>query len=442
MFAVLPIRRSPALPLAVICVVALFLFSSLVFNHATFASLRATQADQSLRFELPANGNLRVENLRGAVNVEVWNENYVSVAAMGDSGAAIRSPAVIQSLQSLLSVRVPRVASKAAPINLQLRVPARTHAAIITGNGSVEVQGLPAALLIQTVAGEIRVDVPASASATVVAESRTGNINSSLKSATVNQNQRPQLQARLGTGANSVRLYSQAGNITLASRAVATETARLPRQTIPIERRENISPREPSAPAQRPELIGGEVNKPGAGTPAKPSTGPEEVSEDDVIRVDTELVSLNVSVVDRGTSRGITGLTKNDFRLSENSTPQEILHFESASAPFNLVWLIDLSGSTAKVVELIKAAAIHLSRLPVRLIDRRHHVAGGQVVVSPLTTDHAALRERIKQSDARWKHPALRLHGFRNGRSVPQAKDSRRNAIVCERTAWIAFCRT
>jgi Ca-activated chloride channel homolog len=433
MFAVLTSRRSPASPFAAICVVALLLCGSLIFSHSTLASLHATQAEQSLRFELPANGNLRVENLRGAVIVEVWSENYVSVAAIADSGAAVRSPAVIQSSQSLLSVRVPRVASNGGPINLQLRVPVRTHAAIVTGKGSVEVEGLPAALLVQTVAGEIRVDVPASASATVVAESRTGNINSSLKSASVNQNQRPQLQARLGTGANSVRLYSQAGNITLATRADATETAAgLPREITPIERRENISPRETSAPAQRPELIGGEVNKPGAGIPAKPSTGPEEVSEDEVIRVDTELVSLNVSVVDRGTSRGVTGLMKNDFRLSENSTPQEVLHFESASAPFNLVLLIDLSGSTAKVVELIKEAAIHFVEAA-RPFDRIGVItfAGGQVVVSPLTTDHAALRERInaiKRPDG-----STRLYdsmAFAMEEVFRQAKDSRRNAIV------------
>src|SRR5437660_5279694 len=39
-----------------------------------------------LRFELPANGNLRIENLRGAVIARVWQENYVSVAAVTDSG--------------------------------------------------------------------------------------------------------------------------------------------------------------------------------------------------------------------------------------------------------------------------------------------------------------------------------------------------------------------
>src|SRR5207247_659377 len=125
-----------------------------------------------------------------------------------------RSPAVIQSSERLLSVRVGPNA--AAPrIVLRIKIPARAHAAIITHGDSIEVKGLPAALLIQTVAGEIRVDLPAHANANVVAESRTGKVSSSLSSVEVNQAVRPQVQARIGNGSNSVRLFSQAGNIAL-----------------------------------------------------------------------------------------------------------------------------------------------------------------------------------------------------------------------------------
>src|SRR5207237_7423053 len=111
---------------------------------------------------------------------------------------------------------------------------------------------------------------------------------------------------------------------------------------------------------------------------------------------DTELVSVNVSVIDRGTSRGVNDLTKDDFRLYEDNAPQQIAHFDSAAAPFNLVLLIDLSGSTAKVVELIKAAALHFVAAA-RPFDRIGVItfAGGQVVVSPLTTYHNTLRQRI-----------------------------------------------
>src|SRR5437660_4120946 len=175
------------------------------------------QSIEGLRFELPENGNLRVENLRGGVIVELWKEDYASIAAITDSGQQSRSPAVIQRTDSLLSVRVARGPVGAQRINLELHIPARAHAAIITAEGSVEVRGLPAALLIQTVSGEIRVDLPKGAGADVIADSKTGRVSSSLSSVVVDQSARPQLRARVGNGGKGVRLYSQAGNITLAA---------------------------------------------------------------------------------------------------------------------------------------------------------------------------------------------------------------------------------
>ncbi|MGQ0761745.1 MAG: VWA domain-containing protein [Acidobacteriota bacterium] len=425
MFRSLRRRRSPL----IVCELMLAAALGLSFVPAS-ASVTSSQANQSLRFELPSNGNLRVENLRGIVIAEVWSEPYVSIAAVTDTGEAIRSPAIIESSDRLLSVRVPRSTAR-AHVNLELRIPSRTHAAIFTGNGSVEVRGLPSALLIQTVSGEIRVDVPNSANATLVAESRTGNVSSSVPSAAASQSQRPQLRARLGTGSSAVRLFSQAGNIVLGAQ---TQAADVPahRPTIAPERRETLSLPAATPAADRPQLIGAGEQKPGAGTPARPSGTPEEVSEDDVIRVDTELVSVNVSVVDRGTNRGVNNLSKGDFRLYEDNVTQEVLHFESSSAPFNLVLLIDLSGSTANVVELIKSAASHFVDAA-RPFDRIGVItfAGDQAVVSPLTTDRAALHQRI--NEIRRPDGSTKLYdslSFAMNEVFRQAKDSRRNAIV------------
>lgn len=426
MFRSLRRRRSPL----IVC--ELMLAAALVLSSIpASASVTSIQSNQSLRFELPGNGNLRVENLRGVVMAEVWSEPYVSIAAVTDTGEAIRSPAIIESSDRLLSVRVPRSPAK-AHINLELRIPARTHAAIFTGNGSVEVRGLPAALLIQTVSGEIRVDVPDSANATLVAESRTGNVSSSVPSAAASQSQRPQLRARLGKGSGAVRLFSQAGNIVLLGAQTQAADASARAQTIAPERRETLSVPAATPPADRPQLIGAGEQKPGVGTPARPSSTPEEVSEDDVIRVDTELVSVNVSVVDRGTNRGVNNLSQGDFRLYEDNVTQEILHFESSSAPFNLVLLIDLSGSTAKVVELIKSAASHFVDAA-RPSDRIGVItfAGDQAVVSPLTTDRAALHQRI--NEIRRPDGSTKLYdslSFAMNEVFRQAKDSRRNAIV------------
>jgi VWFA-related protein len=419
--ALLCFRKNSISLIAVLCI-------ALVANAGIIVSPAQVQTTEGLRLELPANGNLRIENLRGGVIVEVWSEKFVSIAAITDSGQPSRSPAVIQRTDGLLSIRVARGPKR---INLQLRIPARAHAAIVTGDGSVEVKGLPAALLVQTVSGEIRLDVPQNSGADVVADSKTGSVSSSFGSVVVDRATKPQLKGRLGSGGASVRLYSQAGNIALGSFDQSTRNVSTNSPT-PSERREQLNPAQLPAPRRRPELVGQDKTPTSAGTPAPVSTGPEEISEGDVIRVDTELVSVNVSVVDRNTNRGVSDLTKDDFRLYEDNVQQQIAHFDSASAPFNLILLIDLSGSTAKVVELIKGAALHFVEAA-RPFDRIGIItfAGGQVVVSSLTNDHQALRQRInsiQKPDGSTKlYDSL---AFAMDEVSREAKDSRRNAIV------------
>jgi len=390
-------------------------------------SVDAGQTTGALRLELPANGGIRIENLRGSVIARVWKESYVSVAAVGDSGEARSLPAVVDRGETFLSIRLARAPKGSPRINLELNIPERAHLAIGTGEGPVDVRGLPAALLAQSVSGEIHIELPQNAEATVVADSKTGSVTSSISALEVNRSS-PQVRGRIGRGGSSVRVYSQAGNISLTSAASSSArvVSSVPERTVPL----NQSANQPT-PKQRPQLP---VPTPtaGAGTPAPVTPGPEEISEGDVIRVDTELVSVNVSVVDRGTNRGVNNLTKDDFRLYEDNAQQQIVHFESSSAPFNLMLLIDLSGSTARVVELIKAAAIHFVEAA-RPFDRIAVVtfAGGQVVASPLTSDHDALRRRI--SAVQRPEGSTRLYDsvvFAVDEVFREAKDSSRNAIV------------
>ncbi len=386
------------------------------------------QSNGELRFELPANGNLRVENLRGAVMAEVWQESYVSVSAVSDNGESSATPPVVDRGEALLSIRLARGPKAAAPVNLQLRVPARAHLAIQTADGALQVRGLPAALLAQSFSGEVGIELPLNLNAALVADSKTGNVTSSIAELPANHRASPQLQGRIGSGVASVRLYSQAGNINISTATPASARAgsSAPTRIVPLGATETPTPK------QRPNLAGPGRSTTRAGTPAPATTAPEEISEGDVIRVDTELVGLNVSVVDRGTNRGVNDLTKDDFRLFEDNTQQQIAHFESASAPFNLVLLIDLSGSTTKVVDSIKSAALHFVEAA-RPFDRIGVItfAGGQVVVSPLTNEHEALRQRIRTIQK--PDGSTKLYdsvAFSLDEVFREAKDSRRNAIV------------
>lgn len=109
---------------------------------------------------------------------------------------------------------------------------------------------------------------------------------------------------------------------------------------------------------KRPPVLGG-VNRSGDQQPNTPdaNAGPEEVEAGDVIKVDTTLVTLPVSVTDRN-GRYIPNLTKGDFRLWEDGVEQQVAFFSSVDKPFSVVLVLDTSGSTRFKIEEIQDAAI------------------------------------------------------------------------------------
>ena len=78
---------------------------------------------------------------------------------------------------------------------------------------------------------------------------------------------------------------------------------------------------------------------------------------DDVVRTETNLVQLNVGVVDPQ-GRAITSLSRNDFTVYEDGVRQQILNFDPADAPFSLVLMLDVSGSTLSFRPQFKQAAL------------------------------------------------------------------------------------
>lgn len=78
--------------------------------------------------------------------------------------------------------------------------------------------------------------------------------------------------------------------------------------------------------------------------------------DDDVVKVDSSVVRLNVGVVD-GKGRPITRLSKENFTVYEDGVKQNILQFEPTVAPFSVVMLLDMSGSTLGFRETIRQSA-------------------------------------------------------------------------------------
>lgn len=83
-----------------------------------------------------------------------------------------------------------------------------------------------------------------------------------------------------------------------------------------------------------------------------------ETVESDVIRTDTSLVTVPVTVLDRN-GRYVPLLRREHFRIMENGVEQKIAYFATTDSPFSVVLLIDTSGSTHFRLDDIQDAAIN-----------------------------------------------------------------------------------
>lgn len=122
----------------------------------------------------------------------------------------------------------------------------------------------------------------------------------------------------------------------------------------------------------------------------------QTVEEDDVVRIDTNLVSLNVSVYSKKFRTHVTALAQKDFTVSEDGREETITFFGTTDVPFDLVLLIDLSGSTAGKRKLIRKSTQRFIEAA-RPFDRLAIVTFTDTtnVVSALTNDRAKLSESI-----------------------------------------------
>jgi len=116
----------------------------------------------------------------------------------------------------------------------------------------------------------------------------------------------------------------------------------------------------------------------------------------ETIRVESNLVDLKVSVVNLNPQNPSLDLQQKDFLILEDGTPQDIAFFAAANTPFDLVLLLDLSGSTNDKLKLIRKSAKRFVDAT-RPIDRVSVVTFTDVaqVACPLTQDRKLLRESI-----------------------------------------------
>ncbi len=92
---------------------------------------------------------------------------------------------------------------------------------------------------------------------------------------------------------------------------------------------------------------------------ATPPATPQEVSQDDVVRVDTELVTLTATVTDQR-GRYIANLKQSDFTVYEDGVKQELGYFNTGDrVPVSLGIIFDTSGSMVDKIEGVRDAVEH-----------------------------------------------------------------------------------
>jgi VWFA-related protein len=120
----------------------------------------------------------------------------------------------------------------------------------------------------------------------------------------------------------------------------------------------------------------------------------------ETIRIDTDLVDLKVSVIGSAPSKTVPMLEQRDFVVLEDGAPQEISFFAAADAPFDLVLLLDLSGSNSKKLKMIRNSAKRFVEAT-RPTDRVAIVSftDQPALYSSFTLDRAKLKKSIDQME-------------------------------------------
>jgi Ca-activated chloride channel family protein len=197
---------------------------------------------------------------------------------------------------------------------------------------------------------------------------------------------------------------------------------------------------------QRPRRVGSAQPAQPAPTPVsgtKPSAGTgDEVDEGDVVRVETQLVSVPAVVTD-GAGHPLAGLRAENFRIFENGQPQTISGFATTDAPFEVALLLDTSGSTRADVQLIRRAASlfidslrpgdRVAIVSFNAVREEGDVLATVEIKTPLTSDRARLRvalETVGASNSTPFYDALERISDEVFKEQPREEVRGRRAVV------------
>jgi VWFA-related protein len=119
-----------------------------------------------------------------------------------------------------------------------------------------------------------------------------------------------------------------------------------------------------------------------------------------VSAVAPQVFRFNASVLDRH-GRAIGGMRESDFTVWENGVERRVTNVSPANEPFNLVLLLDVSGSVEERMDFIRKAARDFLRTTspqdrISIISFRDDIQ----IISDFTTDRQLLSRKLDEMDA------------------------------------------
>ncbi|HEY0404232.1 MAG TPA: VWA domain-containing protein [Pyrinomonadaceae bacterium] len=179
-----------------------------------------------------------------------------------------------------------------------------------------------------------------------------------------------------------------------------TTTTSAPRTSAPAQTTQTQTTPTQTTTTKRPPVLTGQTNDgyPSSAPQPPASNEPEEVGEGDIVRVNTSLVTVPVSVMDRS-GRYIPNLRQQDFKIFEDGMEQQVAYFAAIEKPFTVALVIDTSESTRFRMEEIQDAAIAFVD-QLRPDDRVLVVSFGDDinVLAEATSDRYTLRNAIRRA--------------------------------------------
>ena len=363
--------------------------------------------------EAPEKVSLVVKNLDGRVSVIASEEQQkkVTIDAKSAGAAVVAEDVKVESKGSDIHIDV-RPRGEKDRIDIVVTIPTRSKVQVEGQAGSVDVIGSVESAVVKTDTGTIHADVPLDAV-------KFNFVWEASKPRYMSDVELPEIKEKAGG------VYKLSGR--LGEKDIKKEDGlvaldfRTQRGVVLL----NIDPeRAPSDLRERPlteaaraivrsgdsELVQAirKVSPKMFGDYAKTLPPPEK--EPELVRrtppgrivsaVAPQLMRFNASVTDRN-GRAIGGMRESDFTVWENGVERRVTNVSPANEPFNLVLLLDVSGSVEERMDFIRKAARDFLRTTspqdrISIISFRDDIQ----VISDFSTDRAMLSRKLVEIDA------------------------------------------